>query len=129
MRDDNETDKNFRQQIINFLYAIIDEVLWKHEEDYYLQRLEDFIDNAIAEGSVTKNLLDFTEEYVRTKFTNLLDTLCFRHYKYIPCGWRSDNCFSESNNGCLVMDPQGPKVCFVISIFQIFIFQILILCS
>ena len=91
------------------MYSFCNYVETPEEENDSLRKLREVLRIDFESQVVTRALVEYTEEFVVTKFIPSLPKLCLRYSKNFFFGWLADNCFVESENSALVRDPMGPK--------------------
>jgi hypothetical protein len=102
------SDAVYHLWVKEWLYSFADYIETKQEEEYSLRKLKRYINNARAAGKVSKQLIQFTDDYLND-FIADLTSLCLRQYLDVYCGSVNENCFTESENACLKNNPCGPK--------------------
>jgi hypothetical protein len=75
-----------------WFYSFADYVETKHEEKYSLAKLQRYINNARDAGKVSKQLIRFTEDYLKDFIADLA-SLSLRQYIDVYCGSVNANCF------------------------------------
>jgi hypothetical protein len=101
-------DAVFHLWVKEWFYSFADYIETKHEEEYSLAKLQCYINNARTAGKVSKQLIQFTETYLKDFIADLA-SLCLRQYIDVYCGSVNENCFTESENAILKKNPCGPK--------------------
>lgn len=93
----------------DWFYSFTNYIEYSHEEKDSLAKLRKVIAFEQSNGKVTPALVDFTSNFLTTKFQDRLPNLCLRVFKYAYYGWVADNCFTESENSTIERDAFGPK--------------------
>ena len=103
-----DADNEFHLWIKEWLYSFPNYIETKQEEEYSLMKMNQYISLSRQSGKVSKDVLKFTEEYLRD-FKADLPTLCLRQYLQTHWGCVNENCFTESENAALKRDICGPR--------------------
>ena len=104
-----DLDGAFIEEMRDWFYDFTNYIEYGHEEKNHLAKMREIIAFERSQGRVSKPLLDYTLDFLTTKFQDRLPLLCQRHFKFTYCGHVADNCFTESENSSLARDPLGPK--------------------
>lgn len=105
----SDADYAFIEEMRDWYYSFTNYIESEDEENDSLQKLKDVIAFERTQSKVSKALLDWTLEFLTTKFVHRLPLLCKRNYLFSYNGHVADNCFTESENSRLVRDPMGPR--------------------
>ena len=102
----SDADYAFIEEMRDWYYSFTNYIESEDEENDSLQKLKDVIAFERTQSKVSKALLDWTLEFLTTKFVHRLPLLCKRNYLFSYNGHVADNCFTESENSRLVRDPK-----------------------